>query len=212
MGRLEVVCGSMFSGKTEELMRRLRRAEYAKQRVLTINHRIDVRYNQGQSRIVSHEGRARSAFFLDDSPERLHEMLELVKNGMDIIGIDEIHFFGPRVAEAIAVLIQSGKRVIVAGLDLDFRGEPFGILPPLMALADEVCKLKAICVKCGNDAHHTQRLINGQPAAYTDPIILVGAAELYEARCRNCFQIRRPDGDASGFAMNLPQKTFEQAV
>ena len=190
-GRLEVICGSMFSGKTEELMRRLRRAEYAKQRVLTIKHHIDKRYNQVPTCIVSHEGKERFAFIINDSAIGIAKIIELAQNNVEVIGVDEIQFFGKNIIPAIATLIDQDKRVLVAGLDLDFRGEPFGIMPTLMALADDVTKLKAICVKCGAEAHHTQRLVNGQPAAYDDPVIMVGAAELYEARCRSCFALRR---------------------
>lgn len=212
VGRLEVVCGSMFSGKTEELMRRLRRAEYAKQRVLTIKHHIDKRFAADESSIVSHEGNQRMAVVADASLAGAQKIIELAQNNIDIVGIDEIHFFGPYMITAIALLMQQGKRVIVAGLDLDFRGEPFSILPALMAEADEVCKLKAICVKCGKDAHHTQRLINGYPAAYTDPIILVGASELYEARCRNCFEMRKPGGEELVMPAITAKQSFEQAV
>ena len=190
-GRLEVVCGSMFSGKTEELMRRLRRAEYAKKRVLTAKHHIDKRYNQVPTCIVSHEGKERFAFVINDSAAGIEKILELAQNNIDVVGIDEVQFFSRHIVHVINTLVDQGVRVIAAGLDLDFRGEPFGIMPTLMAYADEVVKLKAICVQCGKEAHHTQRLINGHPAAYDDPIILVGAAELYEARCRECFIIRR---------------------
>jgi thymidine kinase len=212
MGRLEVVCGSMFSGKTEELMRRLRRAEYAKQRVLTIKHHIDKRYNQEPTSIVSHEGSERFALIINDTVAGAEKIIELAQNNVDVIGIDEIQFFGHHMISAIIKLIGKGKRIVVAGLDLDFRGEPFGILPILMALADEVCKLKAICVRCGNDAHHTQRLINGFPAAYSDPIVLVGAAELYEARCRDCFKIGMPDNNDSFMPHISPPVSIERSV
>ncbi|MBX9831226.1 thymidine kinase [Candidatus Babeliales bacterium] len=183
-GRLEVVCGSMFSGKTEELMRRLKRAEFAKQSVLVIKHSIDTRKNE--SCIVSHDGRERLAFPIDRGVEKI---LDLADDVIDVVGFDEIQFFPTEVIDVICKLIDQGKRVIVAGLDLDFRGEPFGITPLIMAVADEVTKLKAICVKCGRDAYHTQRIVNGKSARYEDPTILVGAEECYEARCRNCFEI-----------------------
>ncbi len=209
MGRLEVVCGSMFSGKTEELMRRLRRAEYAKQRVLTIKHHIDKRYNQVPTCIVSHEGRERFAFVVSDSVTGFDKILELAHSSVDVVGIDEVQFFSQPMLQVISKLIDDGKRVIVAGLDLDFRGEPFGIISALMATADDVLKLKAICVQCGADAHHTQRLIDGKPAAYDDPVILVGAAELYEARCRACFTLAKP-GSSSKQSLNVPRaKTKE---
>jgi thymidine kinase len=211
-GRLEVVCGSMFSGKTEELMRRLRRAEYAKQRVLTIKHHIDKRYNQVPTCIVSHEGRERFAFVVADGTSGFEKILELAQSNVDVIGIDEVQFFSAPVLDIIIQLVNQGKRVIAAGLDLDFRGEPFGIMPTLLALADDVTKLKAICVVCGHDAHHTQRLINGRPATYDDPIILVGAAEFYEARCRNCFSMEKPSSQLHPAVQSMSDKTIESHV
>lgn len=186
-GHLEVICGSMFSGKTEELMRRLNRAEYAKQNVLTIKHKIDVRHSMPC--ITSHNGQERIAFSIDNNPENVNKIIELAHKNINIIGIDEIQFFPQEIIPVICQLIDMGKRVIVAGLDLDFRGEPFGIMPLILSIADEVTKLKAICVICGKDAHHTQRIVNNNPAKYDDPIILVGASECYQARCRNCFSI-----------------------
>jgi len=191
-GRLEVVCGSMFSGKTEELMRRLKRAEYAKQNVLTIKHQIDKRSNQSHSCIFSHDGRERFAFALDEKNHDLSKILELANKNIDVIGIDEVQFFPKEIISVIAQLVAKGKRVIAAGLDLDFRGEPFGVIPFLLSIADDVQKLQAVCVVCGNDAHHSQRIIDGKPANYDDPIILVGAEESYEARCRTCFEIDKP--------------------
>ncbi|MFH1461563.1 MAG: thymidine kinase [bacterium] len=201
-GRLEVVCGSMFSGKTEELMRRLRRAEYAKQNVLTIKHKIDNRKNIAT--ISSHDGKERIAFNIDNNKDNIQKILDLANKNIQIVGIDEIQFFPQEIIPVIMDLLSMGKNVIVAGLDLDFRGEPFGIMPTLMAVADNVLKLKAICVVCGKDAHHTQRIINDQPAKYDDPIILVGAEECYEARCKNCFKI-----DKSPQLINTPQQTKE---
>jgi len=190
-GYLEIVCGSMFSGKTEELMRRLKRAEYAKQRVLTIKHHIDKRYNKAATSIVSHEGRERFAFVMTNDVADFDKAFEIAHADIDVVGIDELHFFNKNLLDFIMRLVADGKRVIGAGLELDFRGEPFDVVATLLALADDVTKLKAICVVCGNDAHHTQRIINGKPARYDDPIILVGAAECYEARCRGCFAIER---------------------
>lgn len=189
-GRLEIICGSMFSGKTEELMRRLRRAEYAKQHVLTIKHVIDNRKNH--SCIVSHDGKERLASAIENAPEGIASIISLADSAVHVVGIDEVQFFPPEIVEVILRLVQNGKRVIASGLDLDFRGEPFGIMPNLLSLADDIMKLKAICVSCGKEAHHTQRIINGKPAAYDDPIILVGASESYEARCRDCFTIDKP--------------------
>lgn len=198
-GRLEVVCGSMFSGKTEELMRRLRRAEHARRGVLTIKHQIDNRSHTAT--IMSHDGNQRTALPLDGSSGSVDRILELAGSGIDVIGIDEVQFFPNRILEVICHLVDTGKRVIVAGLDLDFRGEPFGIMPLLLTIADEVTKLKAICIVCAKDAHYTQRIVDGQPARYDDSIILVGASELYQARCRNCYQIdKKPQlGLASKF-------------
>jgi len=184
-GTLEVICGSMFSGKSEELMRRLKRAEYAKQNVLTIKHKIDVRTSK--TGITSHSGQERHAFSIDNDPQNLTKILELANKNIDVVGLDELHFFPEGIVPIIQQLIINGKRVITAGLDLCFKGEPFGVVPTVMALADEVTKLKAICVVCGKPAHHSQRMINGKPAKYDDPIILVGASECYEARCRDCF-------------------------
>lgn len=185
-GRLEVVCGSMFSGKTEELMRKIKRSEYARQRVLVLKPQIDNR--KSVTCIVSHDGRSRTAHALDSSDVAIQSVLEFAQS-FDVIGIDEVQFFPEEIVRVICKLVEMGKHVVAAGLDLDFRGEPFGIMPYLLAIADKVLKLKAICVVCAKDAHHTQRLVNGQPAKYSDPIILVGAEDFYEARCRNCFVI-----------------------
>jgi len=187
-GRLEVVCGSMFSGKTEELMYRLRRAEYAKKKVVTIKHKIDNR--KSYSCIVSHNGNQRDAYPVSSCEEGQNTLRELATDHtVDVVGIDEIQFFSPEAIPIIQKLIDDGTRVIVAGLDLDYRGEPFGIVPTLMALADSVTKLNAICMSCGEEAMHTQRLINGQPANYHGETILVGGDECYEARCRQCYSI-----------------------
>lgn len=186
-GRLEVVCGSMFSGKTEELLRRLRRAEIAKRRVLTIKNNIDTR--NATTIITSHNGTHREAHTLENTPEMV-KMITKMAETADVIGIDEIQFFSAEIIPAIRSLVSQGKKVMVAGLDLDFRGEPFATVASLLALADEITKLAAICMSCGETAHYTQRIINGSPASYYDPIILVGAAEFYEARCRTCFILR----------------------
>lgn len=188
MGKLEVICGSMFSGKSEELMFRLRRAEYAKKKVLTIKHEIDNR--KSYSCIVSHNGCKREAFPLGNCEDSINHLLQLSED-VDVVGIDEIQFFPMEVIEIIRELVGNKKRVIVAGLDMDFRGEPFGVVPPLLALADEVSKLRAICMACGDEANFSQRLINGQPARYDDPTILVGGEECYEPRCRRCFCMER---------------------
>ncbi len=189
-GKLEVVCGSMFSGKSEELMFRLKRAEYSRKKVLTIKHEIDNR--KSYSCIISHNGEKREAYAIGNCEDSLKTLLKLADESVDVVGIDEIQFFPPMTTTVISDLVAQGKRVIVAGLDLDYRGEPFGIVPHLMALADEVTKLRAICVLCGDEANFSQRLVNGAPAKYDDPLILVGGEECYEPRCRSCFVFEKP--------------------
>ncbi len=206
-GRLEVVCGSMFSGKTEELMRRLKRAEFAKQNVLTIKHRIDAR--KSQTSITSHSGQERMAFTIDNNAENIDKILELANRNISVVGIDEVQFFPTQIIDIICKLVDAGKRVIAGGLDLDFRGEPFGVIPTLLSIADEVTKFKAICVICGKDAHFTQRIINNKPAKYDDPIIMVGASECYEARCRDCYQIDKP---AQLYKTSVKETIKEQTV
>jgi thymidine kinase len=201
-GSLEVICGSMFSGKTEDLMRRLRRAEFAQKKVVTIKPKIDNR--KSVTCIVSHDGNEREAELFDHDFTLLDSMISFCSEPeISVIGIDEVQFFSKAIIPVIEYLVKQGKRVIVAGLDLDFRGEPFETTAYLLALADYVTKHKAICVICGADAHHTQRLINNAPAAYEDPIILVGAEELYQPRCRVCFLINRSElSDFVGQAQN----------
>jgi thymidine kinase len=188
-GQLEVICGSMFSGKTEELMYRLRRAEYAKKRVVTIKNEIDNR--SSYSCIVSHNGVQREAQPISSCEEGVKTLIDLVQTGVDVVGIDEIQFFPDATVPILQYLVDHGMRVIVAGLDMDFRREPFSIVPTLMAIADEVTKLRAICVVCGNEANFTQRLVNGEPARYEDEIILVGGTDCYEARCRCCYKMEK---------------------
>jgi thymidine kinase len=183
-GYIELVCGSMFSGKTEELLRRIRRAEIARKRVQLFKPRIDVRY--GLERVSSHNGLAREDAVIVASAD---ELLALVQPDTEVVAIDEVQFFDWRIAEVCEELADSGKRVVVAGLDQDFRGEPFGPMPLLMALAEHVEKLTAICVVCGAPATRTQRLIDGAPARYDDPVVLIGGSESYEARCRACHEV-----------------------
>ena len=185
-GILEVVCGSMFCGKTEELIRRMRRAEYAKKNVLVFKHCFDTR--KMVDHVVSHNGIHIKAMPIENH----EEMLQFVTPSVDVVGIDEVQFFSKSVISTIVAILDQGKRVVVAGLDLDFRGIPFGPMPMLMAIADNVTKLKAICICCGKDAHFTQRLVNGNPAKFDDPIILIGAEECYQARCRECYAIDKP--------------------
>jgi thymidine kinase len=183
-GWIEVICGSMFSGKTEELIRRVRRAQIARQKVQVFKPSIDVRYSNGQ--VASHNGALYTAVTVGDS-QQIEALLEPDTN---VVAIDEAQFFDEGVVDLCRRLAHGGVRVIVAGLDLDFRGEPFGPMPRLMAEAEMVDKLQAICVECGAPASRTQRMINGQPAAYVDPIIMVGAKDYYEARCRHCHEVR----------------------
>ena len=184
-GWIEVICGSMFSGKSEELIRRIKRAEIARLKVQVFKPRLDVRY--GQDRVSSHSGVHTGAFAV----EQVREIYQLVDQYTDVVAIDEVQFFDWAVTDVCEELAEQGKRVIVAGLDMDFRGEPFGPMPLLMALAEEVDKLHAICMVCGSPATRTQRLIDGRPANYEDPIILVGASESYQARCRKHHEVPR---------------------
>lgn len=179
-GTIEVICGSMFCGKTEELIRRLRRAEIARQKVQVFKPIIDNRYG-GIEQVTSHAGSAFTAIPITKS----EMIVELLESDTTVVGIDEAQFFDGKITEVSQRLADHGIRVIVAGLDLDFRGEPFGSMPLLLAMAESVEKLQAICMVCGEPASRTQRLVNGHPARYSDPIVIVGAAEMYEARCRN---------------------------
>lgn len=183
-GRLEIICGPMFSGKSEELIRRIRRAVIARQSVMTFKHSLDDRFSFDC--VSSHAGDKIDAQAID-KPERILEYTEKVP--VNVIGIDEVQFFSNNIIYVIDELVNQGKRVIAAGLDLDFKGVPFGPMPLLLTLAYDVIKLKAICAVCGKDAAFSQRLINGKPAKYTDPIILIGADESYQARCKNCYTI-----------------------
>lgn len=189
-GWIEVVCGSMFSGKTEELIRRVRRAKIARQKVQVFKPEIDTRYSFQE--VTSHNG-----VQIDAIPVRDAEALsDRIDPKATVIAIDEVQFYSGDVVGLCELLADRGVRVIVSGLDTDFRGEPFGPMPELMARAERVDKLQAICVVCGQPASRTQRLIGGQPAAYDDPIVLVGASEVYQARCRACHSVRGPrDGE-----------------
>jgi thymidine kinase len=186
-GRLEVICGSMFSGKTEELLRRLKRAEFAQKKIVTFKNQIDTR--SSITTITTHCGKSRNAHPINNDPTHIWDILEQTEDNADVIAFDEIQFFSPEIIHVIEHLVHEGKRVIATGLDLDFRGESFDVVSKLLTLADDVTKLKAICVECGDDAHYSQRVIDGKPANYNDPIILVGAEEAYQARCRKCFTI-----------------------
>lgn len=177
-GSIEVITGSMFSGKTDELIRRLRRAVIARQRVQVFKPHIDDRYDQ--DKLTSHAGSEFEASPVSDIASIAAELAD----DTTVVALDEAQFFDEGIAEVAQGLADQGLRVIVAGLDSDFRGQPFGPMPVLMATAERVDKLHAICMVCGEPASRTQRLIDGQPARVDDPVIVVGASELYEARCR----------------------------
>ncbi|PYZ96104.1 thymidine kinase [Alteribacter lacisalsi] len=188
-GWLEVVCGSMFSGKSEELIRRVRRASYGKLKVQVFKPELDNRYSAEE--VVSHNGTKVYALPVKESSD----IPALIENGTQVVAIDEVQFFSNDILEIVQDLADQGVRVICAGLDQDFRAEPFGCMPQLMAIAETVTKLQAICLSCGSPASRTQRLIDGKPASYNDPIILVGASESYEPRCRHCHEV--PEHPAS---------------
>lgn len=184
-GWIEVICGGMFAGKTEELIRRVTRIKYAKREVIVFKPTIDNRYDIKM--VVSHDNSKLDSIPIADSSEILKNLNHLPY----AVAIDEAQFFDEGLIEVMERLANSGVRVIVAGLDLDFRGEPFGIMPKILSRAEYVTKLQAICNVCGDPATRTQRIIDGEPAAYDDPIILVSASEKYEARCRHCHQVPR---------------------
>ena len=188
LGSLEVITGPMFSGKTDELIRRLRRARIARQKVQVFFPAVDSRYTGfAYAKVTSHAGAE-----FDAAPVRAaQELLRLVEDGTSVVGIDEAQFFDDDILPVVDRLVAGGVRVIVAGLDTDFRGEPFGPMPILMAKAEVVDKLHAICMVCGEPASRTQRLVDGNPARYDDPVVIVGADELYEARCRTHHQVPR---------------------
>jgi len=177
-GSVEVITGSMFCGKTDELIRRLRRATIAKQRVQVFKPAIDDRYDT--VKVISHAGSNYDAYPISSADQ----IMDKVDNETTVVAIDEAQFFDDEIIMVTQALADRGVRVIVAGLDTDFRGEPFGPMPVLMAKAERVDKLHAICMVCGELASRTQRLVNGQPAKYDDPVVIVGADEMYEARCR----------------------------
>jgi thymidine kinase len=184
-GSVEVICGSMFCGKTDELIRRLRRATIAKQKVQVFKPAIDDRY--GVMKVASHAGSVFEAIPIQNAGQ----ILEKLDRDTTVVGIDEAQFLDGAVVEIVDGLAANGVRVIVAGLDLNFKGEPFGCMPVLMARAEQVEKLQAICMVCGEPASRTQRLVNGKPARFNDPVIIVGASEMYEARCREHHEVPR---------------------
>ena len=180
-GWIEVICGSMFAGKTEELLRRIKRVEYAKKNIIVFKPTIDNRYSE--SEVVSHNN-DRTPCYNISKPDEIYDIIS--KEKPYAVAIDEVQFMDRSIIEVCEKLADQGIRVIVAGLDTNFRGEPFGVMPDLLARAEHVTKLTAICQVCGAPATRTQRLINGKPAKYNDPTILVGAKEQYEPRCRHC--------------------------
>lgn len=182
-GWIELICGSMFSGKSEELIRRIRRTQFAKQKAIAFKPAIDNRYDDND--VVSHNGAKVEAYAVATSAE----ILEHITDDVEVIAIDEIQFFDDNVVDVVQQLADQGKRVIVAGLDQDFRALPFSCMPQLMAIAEYVTKLQAVCAVCGEPASRTQRLINSEPAHFHDPIILVAASESYEPRCRHCHEV-----------------------
>lgn len=184
-GWVEVICGSMFSGKSEELIRRVRQAKYGNLSVQVFKPAIDDRFSDDL--VVSHNGSTTIAYPVKKSIEILQHIGD--RKDIDIVAIDEAQFFDEDIVGIVDELAHQGIRVIIAGLDTDFRGEPFGAMPELMALSETVSKLNAICPICSSPASRTQRLINGKPALYDDPIILVGASESYEPRCRQHHEV-----------------------
>jgi len=190
-GWLEVVCGPMFSGKSEELIRRLRRAEIAGQRALIVKPAVDDRYDVGH--VVSHAGAKMRAVTASAATD-----VARLAQGYDAVGIDEVQFFDDGITAAIEQLVERGMRVVAAGLAQDFRAQPFGAMPTLLCVADFVDKLQAVCHRCGGPATLTQRLVDGRPAPFDGETIQVGALDSYEARCRPCYE---PGVDAPAAAV-----------
>ncbi|MBP5301439.1 MAG: thymidine kinase [Bacilli bacterium] len=184
-GSIEIIVGPMFAGKSEEILRRIRRLKYAKKKYLVFKPKIDNRYEE--NKIVSHIKNEADAI----SIKQANEILKFLNDDIDAVIIDEVQFFDENIIEICENLANDGKRVIVSGLDMDFRGEAFKITSILLCKAEVITKLTAICLKCGNPATRSQRIINGQIAKYSDPIICVGASEKYEPRCRKCHIIIR---------------------
>jgi thymidine kinase len=189
-GWIEVICGVMFSGKSEELIRRVRRAIIAKKKIQVFKSHLDERY-AGIYQVSSHDGRTVNAEPVDTT----EQIARLLLPDTQVVAIDEAQFLDAGIVDLVTSLANRGLRVIVAGTDTDFRGEPFGSMPQLLTVAEVVDKLHAICVVCGNPASRNQRLIAGKPARYDSPTIMVGSMESYEARCRACHSVPRRDED-----------------
>ena len=187
-GWIEVITGVTFSGKSEEMIRRVRRAAIARKTVQIFKSHLDDRY-LGAFSVGTHDGHTVEAHPIDSSAE----VMRLYRGESTVVAIDEVQFLDRGVVNVVTALADRGVRVICAGTDMDFRGEPFGVIPDLMAIAEVVDKLHAICVVCGDLASRNQRLVNGNPALYDSPTIMVGGHETYEARCRNCHMVPRVD-------------------
>lgn len=182
-GWIEVISGCMFAGKTEELIQRINVLSYAKKNIIVFKPKIDNRYSD--SEIVSHSGAKVPCLVV----EKAQDILKKIEADTEVVAIDEVQFFDKDIVEVCEYLADKGIRVMVAGLDKDFRGESFGVMPELLTRAEFVTKLTAVCAKCGAPATRTQRLVNGKPAGFEDPIVMVGADESYEPRCRHCHQV-----------------------
>jgi thymidine kinase len=189
-GSIEVIAGVMFSGKSEELQRRVRRAQIARRQVQVFKSHLDERY-AGLRHVSSHDGRSIEAVPVGTAGE----MMRLLRPDTEVVAIDEAQFLDDAIVDVSTALAARGVRVILAGTDTDFRGEPFGAMAQLMAVAETVDKLRAICMVCGHDACRNQRMIDGKPALYDSPVILVGGSDTYEARCRHCHRVPRRDED-----------------
>lgn len=189
-GTIELIAGVMFSGKSEELIRRVRRGIIAKRSVQVFKSHLDARY-AGLFQVSSHDGREVEAIPIDSAAEIFRQ----VRTDSEIVAIDEAQFLDDDIVTVVTALAERGVRVILAGTDTDFRGEPFGAMGSLMAVAEEVTKLRAICVVCGELACRNQRLVDGKPARWDSPTIMVGGRESYEARCRHCHRVPRKDED-----------------
>ncbi len=183
-GSIEMIVGPMYAGKSEELIRRVNRAKIASLKTLSFKPAIDNRYSNDN--ITSHNGKQLECIPVNNASEILQYIED---ENFDVLAIDEVQFLGEEVVDICQRVADMGKRVICSGLDMDFRGEPFQVVPNLMAVAEYVTKLTAVCVKCKMPATRTQRIVNGKPARYDDPIIMVGAKESYEARCRSCHEV-----------------------
>ncbi len=194
MGWIEVICGPMFSGKSEELIRRLRRAMIARKRVEVFKPTIDNRYSDFE--IVSHGDLRMNSQVVRDASE----IVERIDWRSEVVGVDEANFMGPKLVDVAERLADSGKQVIIAGLDTDYMGRPFAPVPDLLAMAESITKTLAICVRCGNPAKHTQRLRG------SDDLIVVGAADMYEARCRRCFEPGIPKQTEMDFVKAKPKQ------